>query len=994
MMLFGEGEEAMRGKTQEKNELPLSPDQSPCSSGGIAVLQEKVDETYEPTDKEINDYAEWLGMDAEEDKDLFWIARKGLKTPLPKPWQPCESASGDIFYFNPESGESKWDHPCDDELRQLYKSEKAAREAKVDKASVESVGVTGGSCKLIQSIDTQPASEEQFEHPKHDEPSIEVDNVESIRSISSSGDDTPPKNTAPRHQEDSESMIGGHGTACMANADDLTGKALPPPPSQAEVVTQSSTAKPIGSAESAGTSLGPPMLAPLGPLPPLSFPTNAAGPSASTRKTEGISDALGSPLDLLAGLGLGPGSSVECAPTKSIKKSVGMTSSNKPVLPPKPPVLDFLGEDDKGSASFPLVSPAAQPPPDEILTPPLPPSGLVKGKPPNCISSEGADQDQGADSQSPPTPQLASILAAELQPEEQLSLWSQIEEEEACKVPSVPKEREGWDRPLRPPALDSPGPEGSLEFSSLSCVLELSNLVPDVDTAAACEIVEELQQLEDKGRPVPTDADILGDKQNDELRSTSSSQVTELRRRREQLERKSSDCKHSMTEAKSNSGLADTGGSWQQTQGKLVASSDDKGNTQQTKLGGEQVLTPFCQEVQELMGSGGFRDTLKVRWDDAAIHVADGIEKGPNVAPPTGTSSLAAAQRVAILEAELSALAARVKSVESGFPQNDIVTKTSKSIALCSSDHVPEMQAELHRLRWELRERQKESASVERQLQDCHHAASLEQAAHSSTKAGLRESQRETQRLQSQLKFREAECERLTAELQRCQAELAAQTAAAQQFQMQVQVRESELSQTKLALAAVHPVRLQQERTRCARDRDLFFEAKSARRSATLQNMCTPSPCGSSSGSIREVKCLIELSADSPDQEELAPEAADGLPERKKSPTRSASVGMQRCGSSARLCHDMADALRSRRRELRKQHAELEEDRKQWRSEARKLRKCRSASEGPVQSESMSHKRAALDARATALNRSIGEYRAMQRMLTSSALKAAPAGGA
>lgn len=38
---------------------------------------------------EIIEYAKFLGMDLYEDKDLFWIAREGLKAPLPGPWKPC-----------------------------------------------------------------------------------------------------------------------------------------------------------------------------------------------------------------------------------------------------------------------------------------------------------------------------------------------------------------------------------------------------------------------------------------------------------------------------------------------------------------------------------------------------------------------------------------------------------------------------------------------------------------------------------------------------------------------------------------------------------------------------------------------------------------------------------------------------------------------------------------------------------------------------------------
>lgn len=43
------------------------------------VLEEEIDPNYEPTDDEVEEYAKWLGMDLVKDKDLFWIAREGLK---------------------------------------------------------------------------------------------------------------------------------------------------------------------------------------------------------------------------------------------------------------------------------------------------------------------------------------------------------------------------------------------------------------------------------------------------------------------------------------------------------------------------------------------------------------------------------------------------------------------------------------------------------------------------------------------------------------------------------------------------------------------------------------------------------------------------------------------------------------------------------------------------------------------------------------------------
>ncbi|KAG2524052.1 hypothetical protein JM18_004636 [Phytophthora kernoviae] len=47
--------------------------------GDSIVLEEEIDPNYEPTEKEVLEYATWLGMDLEAERDLFWIAREGLK---------------------------------------------------------------------------------------------------------------------------------------------------------------------------------------------------------------------------------------------------------------------------------------------------------------------------------------------------------------------------------------------------------------------------------------------------------------------------------------------------------------------------------------------------------------------------------------------------------------------------------------------------------------------------------------------------------------------------------------------------------------------------------------------------------------------------------------------------------------------------------------------------------------------------------------------------
>ncbi len=56
-----------------------------------------------------------------EDVEFFWIAIEGLKAPLPKNQKPCKVRdNGDVYYFNFDSGESTWDHPCDKYYKDMF----------------------------------------------------------------------------------------------------------------------------------------------------------------------------------------------------------------------------------------------------------------------------------------------------------------------------------------------------------------------------------------------------------------------------------------------------------------------------------------------------------------------------------------------------------------------------------------------------------------------------------------------------------------------------------------------------------------------------------------------------------------------------------------------------------------------------------------------------------------------------------------------------------
>merc|ERR1719453_2952812 len=88
------------------------------------LVEENVD--FEPTEEELTQYGERvLGMSFPEDDALRWLCREGLRTPMPSQWKCYRSLKTDeIFYWNEETNEGQWDHPCDEAIRTRYKAEK------------------------------------------------------------------------------------------------------------------------------------------------------------------------------------------------------------------------------------------------------------------------------------------------------------------------------------------------------------------------------------------------------------------------------------------------------------------------------------------------------------------------------------------------------------------------------------------------------------------------------------------------------------------------------------------------------------------------------------------------------------------------------------------------------------------------------------------------------------------------------------------------------
>ncbi|KAE8892558.1 hypothetical protein PF005_g4217 [Phytophthora fragariae] len=73
----------------------------------------------------VEEHARRLGIEPSVDGEFLWIARESLVAPLPDGWYHVTATeTGQPYYYNEISGESRWDHPSDDQFRQLFREMK------------------------------------------------------------------------------------------------------------------------------------------------------------------------------------------------------------------------------------------------------------------------------------------------------------------------------------------------------------------------------------------------------------------------------------------------------------------------------------------------------------------------------------------------------------------------------------------------------------------------------------------------------------------------------------------------------------------------------------------------------------------------------------------------------------------------------------------------------------------------------------------------------
>ena len=123
----------------------MEDDQAPDAD---EVIEESLDPNYLPSEEDIQQYAEWLKLDVVAHPHLRWLPLLGLTTTLPDGWKAVRSHDGgggggvgggaanstteSVYYWHAATGESTWEHPTDQMVRELLQQEmKRAQEGQV-----------------------------------------------------------------------------------------------------------------------------------------------------------------------------------------------------------------------------------------------------------------------------------------------------------------------------------------------------------------------------------------------------------------------------------------------------------------------------------------------------------------------------------------------------------------------------------------------------------------------------------------------------------------------------------------------------------------------------------------------------------------------------------------------------------------------------------------------------------------------------------------------
>ena len=97
--------------------------------------------------REVEEFAKYLGMDVEADRDLLWVAVEAMTAPLPPNWSEHNTRNGQPYYYNERTDMTQWEHPMDDYHRGLYKKLKGQKALGKTQEQLQ-VGASAASLKI------------------------------------------------------------------------------------------------------------------------------------------------------------------------------------------------------------------------------------------------------------------------------------------------------------------------------------------------------------------------------------------------------------------------------------------------------------------------------------------------------------------------------------------------------------------------------------------------------------------------------------------------------------------------------------------------------------------------------------------------------------------------------------------------------------------------------------------------------------------------------
>ena len=118
-----EAEEAEQRALEEEEQLRLKVLAELQTSGTV----------FRSAPEDVLEFAIYMGMKLDEDKELLWIADKALQAEDPEGWLQCESLNEDLYYLNQVTMQVLWRHPLDYQHQQTYLKEKYPNGTKSDR---------------------------------------------------------------------------------------------------------------------------------------------------------------------------------------------------------------------------------------------------------------------------------------------------------------------------------------------------------------------------------------------------------------------------------------------------------------------------------------------------------------------------------------------------------------------------------------------------------------------------------------------------------------------------------------------------------------------------------------------------------------------------------------------------------------------------------------------------------------------------------------------